>query len=74
ITRDASFNARDALISPSAAITLRGETGGKKMKRAFTSLISTRSTLIPQSSVALSFPRLFLQSWKHRIVQNVLLS
>uniref|UniRef100_A0A665VRE6 Uncharacterized protein n=1 Tax=Echeneis naucrates TaxID=173247 RepID=A0A665VRE6_ECHNA len=46
ITREASFSARDAFISPSAAITLRGETG-----QILTSLISTRSTLIPQSSV-----------------------
>uniref|UniRef100_A0A3Q3FAR2 Uncharacterized protein n=1 Tax=Labrus bergylta TaxID=56723 RepID=A0A3Q3FAR2_9LABR len=58
ITRDASFRARDAFISPSAAITYT------RMKRevmfygefilalsSFTSLISTRSTLMPQSSV-----------------------
>uniref|UniRef100_A0A3P9QD92 Uncharacterized protein n=1 Tax=Poecilia reticulata TaxID=8081 RepID=A0A3P9QD92_POERE len=72
ITRDASFRARDAFISPSAAITCRR----KRRRRAFisqelkhqrflnnryqncrgsfTSLISTRSTLIPQSSVASS--------------------
>uniref|UniRef100_A0A668V3C0 Uncharacterized protein n=1 Tax=Oreochromis aureus TaxID=47969 RepID=A0A668V3C0_OREAU len=62
ITRDASFNARDALISPSAnCLTL-----------ARASQVASASDAM--SSVALSFPRLFLQSWKHRIVQNVLLS
>uniref|UniRef100_A0A8C9Z8A4 Uncharacterized protein n=1 Tax=Sander lucioperca TaxID=283035 RepID=A0A8C9Z8A4_SANLU len=52
ITRDASFRARDAFISPSAAITythIRKDRLG-----CFTSLISTRSTLMPQLSVASS--------------------
>uniref|UniRef100_A0A665XDZ5 Uncharacterized protein n=1 Tax=Echeneis naucrates TaxID=173247 RepID=A0A665XDZ5_ECHNA len=49
ITRDASFRARDAFISPSAAITCVWSN-----KESFTSLISTRSTLMPQLSVASS--------------------
>uniref|UniRef100_A0A3P8QYY3 Uncharacterized protein n=1 Tax=Astatotilapia calliptera TaxID=8154 RepID=A0A3P8QYY3_ASTCA len=48
ITREASFRARDAFISPSAAITCAW------IKTDFTSFISTRSTLIPQLSVASS--------------------
>uniref|UniRef100_A0A3B4GRF7 Uncharacterized protein n=1 Tax=Pundamilia nyererei TaxID=303518 RepID=A0A3B4GRF7_9CICH len=59
ITRDASFNARDALISPSA----------NRLTLARASRVASASDAM--SSVALSFPR---QSWKHRIVQNVLLS
>uniref|UniRef100_A0A3Q3JEZ0 Uncharacterized protein n=1 Tax=Monopterus albus TaxID=43700 RepID=A0A3Q3JEZ0_MONAL len=52
ITREASFRARDAFISPSAAITY---TQIKKQRLGhFTSLISTRSTLMPQLSVASS--------------------
>uniref|UniRef100_A0A3Q0RFQ4 Uncharacterized protein n=1 Tax=Amphilophus citrinellus TaxID=61819 RepID=A0A3Q0RFQ4_AMPCI len=49
ITSEASLSARDAFISPSAAITLARASRG-----SFTSLISTLSTLIPQSSVASS--------------------
>uniref|UniRef100_A0A673AT43 Uncharacterized protein n=1 Tax=Sphaeramia orbicularis TaxID=375764 RepID=A0A673AT43_9TELE len=52
MTRDASFRARDAFISPSAAITWKWIK--KKSLVHFTSLISTRSTLMPQSSVASS--------------------
>uniref|UniRef100_A0A3Q2QQF4 Uncharacterized protein n=1 Tax=Fundulus heteroclitus TaxID=8078 RepID=A0A3Q2QQF4_FUNHE len=68
ITREASFRARDAFISPSAAITCDGPrltlarasrvaSASAAMalcscRGSFTSLISTRSTLIPQSSVA----------------------
>uniref|UniRef100_A0A3P9QDB1 Uncharacterized protein n=1 Tax=Poecilia reticulata TaxID=8081 RepID=A0A3P9QDB1_POERE len=73
ITRDASFRARDAFISPSAAITFiladdaplrltlalasRLASASAAMalwscRGSFTSLISTRSTLIPQSFVA----------------------
>uniref|UniRef100_A0A3B3U8I9 Uncharacterized protein n=1 Tax=Poecilia latipinna TaxID=48699 RepID=A0A3B3U8I9_9TELE len=79
ITRDASFRARDAFISPSAAITFILADGAAlrltlalasrlasasaamalcSCRGSFTSLISTRSTLIPQSCVA-SRP----QSW-----------
>uniref|UniRef100_A0A3B5KBP0 Uncharacterized protein n=1 Tax=Takifugu rubripes TaxID=31033 RepID=A0A3B5KBP0_TAKRU len=65
ITRDASFRARDAFISPSAAITCKqtrgadaagGLPGGTAASCtcSFTSLISTRSTLMPQLSVASS--------------------
>uniref|UniRef100_A0A3Q3VR36 Uncharacterized protein n=1 Tax=Mola mola TaxID=94237 RepID=A0A3Q3VR36_MOLML len=63
ITREASFRARDAFISPSAAITCTRDSN--KIRTAtisnlntysseniyFTSLISTRSTLMPQLSV-----------------------
>uniref|UniRef100_A0A3Q3C0C9 Uncharacterized protein n=1 Tax=Haplochromis burtoni TaxID=8153 RepID=A0A3Q3C0C9_HAPBU len=61
ITREASLSARDAFISPSAAITLalasRLASASAAMalwswRGSFTSLISTLSTLIPQSSVA----------------------
>uniref|UniRef100_A0A3B4ZFP6 Uncharacterized protein n=1 Tax=Stegastes partitus TaxID=144197 RepID=A0A3B4ZFP6_9TELE len=52
ITREASFRARDAFISPSAAITYRSRE--KNVSTVFTSLISTRSTLMPQWSVASS--------------------
>uniref|UniRef100_A0A3Q3DL44 Uncharacterized protein n=1 Tax=Hippocampus comes TaxID=109280 RepID=A0A3Q3DL44_HIPCM len=55
MTSDASFRARDAFISPSAAITYMSG-----LACGFTSLISTRSTLIPQSSVASSSQR-----WTH---------
>uniref|UniRef100_A0A3B4FMW7 Uncharacterized protein n=1 Tax=Pundamilia nyererei TaxID=303518 RepID=A0A3B4FMW7_9CICH len=60
ITREASLSARDAFISPSAAITLalasRLASASAAMalwswRGSFTSLISTLSTLIPQSSV-----------------------
>uniref|UniRef100_A0A669CGY7 Uncharacterized protein n=2 Tax=Oreochromis TaxID=8139 RepID=A0A669CGY7_ORENI len=63
ITREASLSARDAFISPSAAITLarasRLASASAAMalwswRGSFTSLISTLSTLIPQSSVASS--------------------
>uniref|UniRef100_A0A3B5RBM8 Uncharacterized protein n=1 Tax=Xiphophorus maculatus TaxID=8083 RepID=A0A3B5RBM8_XIPMA len=68
ITRDASFRARDAFISPSAAITslrltlalasrLASASAAMALwscRGSFTSLISTRSTLIPQLSVASS--------------------
>uniref|UniRef100_A0A8C3MM71 Uncharacterized protein n=1 Tax=Geospiza parvula TaxID=87175 RepID=A0A8C3MM71_GEOPR len=65
ITMDASFSALDAFISPSAAdvITLalasRAASASAAMALCswtgnFTSLISTRSTLMPQSSVASS--------------------
>uniref|UniRef100_A0A3Q4GJE8 Uncharacterized protein n=1 Tax=Neolamprologus brichardi TaxID=32507 RepID=A0A3Q4GJE8_NEOBR len=52
ITREASFRARDAFISPSAAITCAWIKTDVKI--IFTSFISTRSTLIPQLSVASS--------------------
>uniref|UniRef100_A0A3B5R0T6 Uncharacterized protein n=1 Tax=Xiphophorus maculatus TaxID=8083 RepID=A0A3B5R0T6_XIPMA len=61
ITRDASFRARDAFISPSAAITCRRKRRRGRGEGSFTSLISTRSTLIPQSSVASS-----RVDWKQR--------
>uniref|UniRef100_A0A3B4EW60 Uncharacterized protein n=1 Tax=Pundamilia nyererei TaxID=303518 RepID=A0A3B4EW60_9CICH len=64
ITREASFRARDAFISPSAAITCtlalasRAASASAAMALcstgSFTSFISTRSTLIPQLSVASS--------------------
>uniref|UniRef100_A0A3B4TD44 Uncharacterized protein n=1 Tax=Seriola dumerili TaxID=41447 RepID=A0A3B4TD44_SERDU len=56
ITRDASFRARDAFISPSAAITSSASAAIAlcSWTGSFTSLISTRSTLMPQSSVASS--------------------
>uniref|UniRef100_A0A8C5UJK4 Uncharacterized protein n=1 Tax=Malurus cyaneus samueli TaxID=2593467 RepID=A0A8C5UJK4_9PASS len=58
ITMAASFRALDAFISPSAAITW-GASASAAMALCsctgnFTSLISTRSTLMPQSSVASS--------------------
>uniref|UniRef100_A0A672HBQ1 Uncharacterized protein n=1 Tax=Salarias fasciatus TaxID=181472 RepID=A0A672HBQ1_SALFA len=62
ITREASFRARDAFISPSAAITWRSKRAGSGPVGSFTSLISTRSTLMPQLSVASS--RL---DWKREI-------
>uniref|UniRef100_A0A3P9JIP3 Uncharacterized protein n=1 Tax=Oryzias latipes TaxID=8090 RepID=A0A3P9JIP3_ORYLA len=59
MTSDASFRARDAFISPSAAITCEERRGHEVSENSclwlfFTSLISTRSTLIPQLSVASS--------------------
>uniref|UniRef100_A0A8B9NYG2 Uncharacterized protein n=1 Tax=Apteryx owenii TaxID=8824 RepID=A0A8B9NYG2_APTOW len=62
ITMDASFRALEAFISPSAAITsLASRAASASAAIAlcswtgnFTSLISTRSTLMPQSSVASS--------------------
>uniref|UniRef100_A0A8C0EBK5 Uncharacterized protein n=2 Tax=Strigidae TaxID=30459 RepID=A0A8C0EBK5_BUBBB len=64
ITMDASFRALEAFISPSAAITWgtlasRAASASAAIARCswtgnFTSLISTRSTLMPQSSVASS--------------------
>uniref|UniRef100_A0A3B3U2S5 Uncharacterized protein n=2 Tax=Poecilia TaxID=8080 RepID=A0A3B3U2S5_9TELE len=77
ITRDASFRARDAFISPSRpadgaalrltlALASRLASASAAMalcscRGSFTSLISTRSTLIPQSSVASS-----RVDWKQR--------
>uniref|UniRef100_A0A8D0BMC5 Uncharacterized protein n=1 Tax=Salvator merianae TaxID=96440 RepID=A0A8D0BMC5_SALMN len=60
ITMEASFRAREAFISPSAAITWKEEAPAKAAMAlcswtgSFTSLISTRSTFMPQSSVASS--------------------
>uniref|UniRef100_A0A8C9GDZ1 Uncharacterized protein n=1 Tax=Pavo cristatus TaxID=9049 RepID=A0A8C9GDZ1_PAVCR len=64
ITIDASFRALEAFISPSAAITWRTLASRAASASAaialcsctgnFTSLISTRSTLMPQLSVASS--------------------
>uniref|UniRef100_A0A8C7YA63 Uncharacterized protein n=1 Tax=Oryzias sinensis TaxID=183150 RepID=A0A8C7YA63_9TELE len=58
MTSDASLRARDAFISPSAAITCEEGRGHDVSENSylcsglsFTSLISTRSTLIPQLSV-----------------------
>uniref|UniRef100_A0A3Q2D754 Uncharacterized protein n=1 Tax=Cyprinodon variegatus TaxID=28743 RepID=A0A3Q2D754_CYPVA len=63
ITREASFRAREAFISPSAPLFLTLALASRLASASaamalwscmgsFTSLISTRSTLIPQSSVA----------------------
>uniref|UniRef100_A0A8C8AAL4 Uncharacterized protein n=1 Tax=Otus sunia TaxID=257818 RepID=A0A8C8AAL4_9STRI len=65
ITMDASFRALEAFISPSAvdvitlALASRAASASAAIARCswtgnFTSLISTRSTLMPQSSVASS--------------------
>merc|ERR1712179_225172 len=63
ITSAASFNLREAFISPSAAITLARASRAASASAAIalcswigrrTSLISTRSTLIPHGSVASS--------------------
>uniref|UniRef100_G1U9E4 Uncharacterized protein n=1 Tax=Oryctolagus cuniculus TaxID=9986 RepID=G1U9E4_RABIT len=71
MTMEASFRALDAFISPSAAMTYREVRGEASASAAialwsctgsFTSLISTRSTFIPQSSVASS--RVRELAWK----------
>ncbi|KAL4668691.1 hypothetical protein H8958_001981 [Nasalis larvatus] len=63
MTMEASFRALDAFISPSAAITYGQASRDASASAAmalwsctgsFTSLISTRSTFIPQASVASS--------------------
>uniref|UniRef100_G1S5P3 Uncharacterized protein n=1 Tax=Nomascus leucogenys TaxID=61853 RepID=G1S5P3_NOMLE len=63
MTMEASFRALDAFISPLAAITLARASRDASASAAialwsctgsFTSLISTRSTFIPQASVASS--------------------
>uniref|UniRef100_A0A8D2GBV2 Uncharacterized protein n=1 Tax=Theropithecus gelada TaxID=9565 RepID=A0A8D2GBV2_THEGE len=56
MTMEASFRALDAFISPSAAITYGEVKGEVELEKTtcFTSLISTRSTFIPQASVASS--------------------
>uniref|UniRef100_A0A0D9RLI5 Uncharacterized protein n=1 Tax=Chlorocebus sabaeus TaxID=60711 RepID=A0A0D9RLI5_CHLSB len=60
MTMEASFRALDAFISPSAAITYARASRDASASAAialwsctgsFTSLISTRSTFIPQASV-----------------------
>nr|AAG35528.1 PRO0720 [Homo sapiens] len=72
MTMEASFRALDAFISPSAAITLARASRDASASAAialwsctgsFTSLISTRSTFIPQASVCHSGP-FKEQSWK----------
>uniref|UniRef100_A0A4W4E7V3 Uncharacterized protein n=1 Tax=Electrophorus electricus TaxID=8005 RepID=A0A4W4E7V3_ELEEL len=64
MTREASFRARDAFISPSAAITSSASAAMAlwSCRGSLTSLISTRSTLMPQSSVASSKP---VGGWQH---------
>uniref|UniRef100_A0A7N5K218 Uncharacterized protein n=1 Tax=Ailuropoda melanoleuca TaxID=9646 RepID=A0A7N5K218_AILME len=62
MTMEASFRALDAFISPSAATLARASREASASAAialwsctgSFTSLISTRSTFIPQSSVASS--------------------
>uniref|UniRef100_A0A3P8UNN9 Uncharacterized protein n=1 Tax=Cynoglossus semilaevis TaxID=244447 RepID=A0A3P8UNN9_CYNSE len=57
MTSDASFRAREALHSLTLALASRLASASAAMalcswRGSFTSLISTRSTLMPQSSVA----------------------
>uniref|UniRef100_A0A8C5REA8 Uncharacterized protein n=1 Tax=Laticauda laticaudata TaxID=8630 RepID=A0A8C5REA8_LATLA len=54
MTIEASFRAREAFISPSAAMTWKEKKTHIHWTGNFTSLISTRSTFMPQSSVASS--------------------
>uniref|UniRef100_A0A3B3RJ07 Uncharacterized protein n=1 Tax=Paramormyrops kingsleyae TaxID=1676925 RepID=A0A3B3RJ07_9TELE len=70
MTREASFRAREAFISPSAPTLARASRVASasaamalwSCRGSLTSLISTRSTLMPQSSVASSKPA---SGWRH---------
>uniref|UniRef100_A0A8C9IV64 Uncharacterized protein n=1 Tax=Piliocolobus tephrosceles TaxID=591936 RepID=A0A8C9IV64_9PRIM len=69
MTMEASFRALDAFISPSAAITYGQVKGEAELEKttcctgSFTSLISTRSTFIPQASV-LMYNAFSTELWK----------